>query len=189
MIQTNCASCDTFQHNLDSWLDGNEIIFGDTLLIKGLLESEWKFKTATMFTAKTESTSELLMHNKYYPRILIATASCVGAGLDCSDVYCVIRDGFPTSIMHFSQELGRCGRARSVGKNGYSDNFELIVNMDSFIYLNERLYVTEKTDNCDSVKVITTSNGNDTFDNLEYVKLRQLSLLGVASMIFTNKGC
>ena len=103
LFSNTAASCDTFQHNIDSWLDGNETTCGDTLLIKGLLESEWKFKAATMFTAKTESTSELLMHDRYYPRILIATASYIGACLDCLDVYCVIRNGFPTSIMHLSQ--------------------------------------------------------------------------------------
>ena len=71
----------------------------------------------------------------YNPRIFIATASCIGAGVDCSDVYFVVRDGFPTSIMHLSQELGRCGRTRSLSNNGSSDNFELIINMDSFLYL------------------------------------------------------
>ena len=148
-----------------------------------------KFKAATMFTAKTLSTSDLVEQNRYYTRILIATASCIGAGLDCSEVYCVIRDGSPTSIMHLSQELGRCGRERSIGRDGYSDNFELILNMDSFIYLNERLYVTEKNENSDNSKVCTTSDGNDTIKKMDYVNLRQQSLLGVASMVFTNKGC
>ena len=189
LYSNTAASCDTFQNNIDSWLDGNDTICGDTLLIKGMLESEWKFKAATMFTTKPLSTSDLVDKNRYYPRILIATASCIGAGLDCSEVYCVIRDGFPASMMHLSQELGRCGRERSIGKDGYSDNFELILNMESFVYLNERLYVTEKTQKPDKSNVSATSDENDTIKKVDYVNLRQQSLLDVASMIFTNKGC
>ena len=41
----------------------------------------------------------------------------------------------------------------------------------------------------DNVQLNKTSMQNYMFDYLEYVKLRQISLLGVAFMVFTNKGC
>ena len=52
--------------------------------------------------------------------------------------------------MHLSQKLGRCGRRRSQTNNGASDNFDLIINIDSLLYLNERLHVEDNTDVSDN---------------------------------------
>ena len=40
LFSSTAASCDAFQQYIDSWLDDNEIICVDTLLMKGLLGSE-----------------------------------------------------------------------------------------------------------------------------------------------------
>ena len=48
--------------------------------------------------------------------------------------------------MHLLQELERCGQTRSKTNNGFTSNFDLIINIDSLLYLNERLYVKENRD-------------------------------------------
>ena len=93
-------------------------------------------------------------------------------GLDCTEVYSIIRDGFPTNIMHISQELRWSGRTKSKTNNGASDNFDLIINTESFLYLNERLYAKENKDGSNQIEII---------EHMEYFKLTHMSLLGVTT--------
>ena len=97
-------------------------IEGDTIIINGDLESEWKLFSSQKFTEITNNPQEHILNNIYYPRILVATSGRIGAGLNSSSVYCVIRDGFPSSILDLIQEMGRCRHSHNTNSN--------IVNID-----------------------------------------------------------
>jgi hypothetical protein len=144
IIYCNTASAvDKIRDELDNWLnEATTKIEGDTIIINGDLESEWKFFSAQRFTQVTTNPQECILNNIYYPRILIATSGCIGAGLDSSSVYSVIRDGFPSSVLDLIQEMGRCGRGRSCGMNNLNtnvDSFDINVQLSSFVYMIERI--------------------------------------------------
>jgi len=67
-----------------------------------------------MFTKIVDNAEELVNSNSFYPRILMATAESIGAGLDSVDVYSVVRVEFSTSILEMVQEMGRCDRGMSI---------------------------------------------------------------------------
>ena len=48
--RNSAASFEYFQTGIDGWFDNPDTIKDDTLLIKELLESDWKFKVFTTFT-------------------------------------------------------------------------------------------------------------------------------------------
>lgn len=81
-------------------------------MITGEMESEVKLVSATEFTAEENDARSIIDRNEFYPRILIATSSCIGAGLDSSSVLSAIHAAFPTSMLDMIQEMGRCGRNR-----------------------------------------------------------------------------
>ena len=142
IVYTNTASClDLMQSEIELWLDMNDEIKGDVLVINGELKPEVKFASAERFTQVIDNQEELINNNRFYPRILLATAGSIGAGLDSSDVYVVCRAGFPTSIFEMAQELGRCGRGRTNESGIVTDNFHLMLSLDDFIYLNTRLFL------------------------------------------------
>ena len=163
--------------------EANTKIEGDTIIINGDLESEWKFFSAQKFTELTENPKEYVLKNVYYPRILVATSGCIGAGLDSSAVYCVIRDGFPSSILDLIQEMGRCGRSqRSTNTNNINiDSFDINVQLSSFVYMIERIFNSKPT------------LDNDTIMRLEQVilvedlvKFQIDNILQVAQLIYLN---
>ena len=82
------------------------------MIIHGDMKADVKFVSAQMFTKTTKNAEELVNTNSFYPRILMATAGSIGAGLDSGDVYSVVKVGFPTNILEMVQEMGRCGRGR-----------------------------------------------------------------------------
>ena len=98
----------------------------------------------------TVNVDDLLLkikNNDFYPRALIATSSCIGAGLDCSDFCVVARDGFPTSLLDFAQEIGRCGRSEDSTTNEKAHRcFQLMLSMNSFLCLVERMRSVEDVD-------------------------------------------
>ena len=143
IVYTNTSSClDQMQADVELWLDMNENIKGDVIVIYGDLKPEVKFVSAERFTKIHGNPEELINNNLFYPRILLATAGSIGAGLDSPDVYSVCRAGFPTSIFEMAQEMGRCGRGRSNDTGTVTDNFYLLLSCDDYIYLNTRLYKT-----------------------------------------------
>ena len=87
-----------------------------------------------------EDPEPLINSNKFYPRVLLATAGSIGAGLDSPDVYAVIRMEFPTSIFEIAQELGRCGWGRTNSTTIVTDHVYLLLSYQDFFYLNTRLY-------------------------------------------------
>jgi hypothetical protein len=86
-------SVTTIGDSLDNWLnEADNKIKGDTLLINGDLESEWKFFSSQKFTETSLKNCSMINNETYFPRILIATSGCIGAGLDLSNVHLVVRD-------------------------------------------------------------------------------------------------
>ena len=138
IIYTNTASClDQLRVDLEQWMNSSDIIKGDVLIIHGDMKKEVKFVSAERFTTTVTNPQELIDSNQYYPRILLATAGSIGAGLDSSDVFSVTRIGFPTSVIDMAQEMGRCGR----GINKGPGEFHLLLSLNDFVYLNQRLYL------------------------------------------------
>jgi len=86
----------------------NDTIQGNVLIIQGGLQPEVKFVSAEKFTKITNDPQLLVDKNEFYTRILIATAGCIGAGVDSPDIYSISRIGFPSSIIDLVQEMGRC---------------------------------------------------------------------------------
>eukprot|EP00978_Attheya_sp_CCMP212_P039282 scaffold203033_cov110-Attheya_sp.AAC.1 len=83
-------------------MDSNDID-GDAIVIHGDLVSHTKFYRAKQFTGA-------LHDGVLKPRVLIATSGCANAGIDCPDVYWVLRQDMPPSVLDLFQEMGRAGR-------------------------------------------------------------------------------
>ena len=182
IIYTNTATkAESIKDELDSWLNLTSAFEGDTIMINGDMESEVKLKSATMFTTHINNPRELVDGCKFYPRVLIATSSCIGAGLDSSYVYSVIRIGFPTSLLDMIQEMGRCGRNRSNDGTDPSDNFYLFLSLQDFVYLNERLY--NPTDNN------TRQHNGRVIDYGSQIQLQRKNLIKVLSFVYLNNNC
>ena len=82
----------------------------------------------------------------HYRRFLLATAGCIGAGLDTDKVYLVLWDGFPISILDLVQEdMGWCGRGRSNNGENPSEKYHIMATLPNYIYLVEWLYKTDDT--------------------------------------------
>ena len=117
-------------------------IKGDVLVIQGDMEPEIKFVSVCEFTKSVKDPDEEINCNRFYPRVLLATAGSIGARLDAADVYCVIRVGFPTSIIDMVQEMGRCSRGRLNLDGVMTDGFHMILSLFDFVYMNEKLYLS-----------------------------------------------
>ena len=182
IIYTNTASkAEKIKEEIDSWLNLTSAFEGDTIMINGDMESEVKLMSATTFTSNPSNPRENIDKDVFYPRVLIATSSCIGAGLDSSSVYSVVRIGFPTSLLDLIQEMGRCGRNRINDGTNPTDNYYLFLSLRDFIYLNERLY---------------ESNDDESINNnarvINYEAQRQLqrnNLLKVLHVIYLNRTC
>lgn len=147
IVYTNTTEkAENIKFAIDSYLNEKSNIKGDTFLITGKLDPKVKFATATKFTSKICDPKIAFNTNVIFPRILVATASCIGAGLDSSDVYCVIRIGSPVTIVDFIQEMGQCGCCRDSNSNKIVDLFSLTVTLHDFVYLFERLYTKSNAD-------------------------------------------
>ena len=147
IIYTNTASrSELIKDEIDSWLNLTSSFEGDTIMRNGDMESEVKLVSATTFTADIPNPRDLIDNNKFPPRVLIETSSCIRSGLHSSSVFSVIRVGFPKSILDMIQEMGRCGRTRNDDGTNPTDIFFLFLSLQDFIYLNERLYDTVEDD-------------------------------------------
>ena len=80
IVHTNTASClEQMQADIESWMDMDDSILGDSLVIHGDQKPEVKFVSAERFTETITNPEELINSNKFYPRILLATAGSIGA--------------------------------------------------------------------------------------------------------------
>ena len=139
-----------------------------------------KFVSAEQVTCSAENSQQLIDLNQFYPHILLATAGCIGAGLDCSDVYSVCRIVFPSSIIDMVQELGRCGCGRASLNGGYTYNFYLKLNLDDFVHLNQRLYLPQPKSVNYSITILSA---------LDTIAMQQSSLLELLQLVVLKGGC
>ena len=142
IVYTNTASClDQMQSKIELWLDINDNLKCDTIVINGDFKPEIKFASAERFAQVAHNPKELINNNHFFPRILLATAGSIGAGLDSPEIYAIYRARFPTIIFEMAQELGRCGRGCSNENGIVTDNFHLLLSLDNLIYLNTRFFL------------------------------------------------
>ena len=135
IIYSNSAkSLETIKESIDFWLDESFPFVGNTLLITGSMEPELKLKHTTKFTAPSPQSTDI---DAFHPQILLATASCIGAGLDSSDAYAVVRMGFPASINDLAQEMGRYGRRPHNDASSPADTFALTLSLNNFAHVIE----------------------------------------------------
>ena len=141
IVYTNTYSClDPLKEDIEMWLNYSDDIKGDVIIINGDMKKEVKFVSAERFTESIENPQLLLDDNKFNARILLATAGSIGAGLDSQDVFSVTRIGYPTSAIDMAQVMGRCGRDRSSVDDAVSGGeFHLVLSLNDFVYLNQRL--------------------------------------------------
>ena len=112
----------------DNFLHDNPSIKDNTMIICGNMYTNVKFMSTIKFTTKETNPEELFKINKYYPRILFVTASCIGYGLDVNVIYSVVK-GLTTSVIDCVQKMGQCGRyAFSV--NDRKDKIDLLQTLD-----------------------------------------------------------
>ena len=171
---------------IDTWLDNHDSIEGDTIIINGELPSEWKFISSELFTKECSNLKEKIKNNEFVPRIILATSGCIGAGLDCSDVVVVMRDGFPTSMVDLIQEMGHCSRSRKEIRQSLtslSDSFHLILSMSSLTFLIKCIFIDMTLSPIEMSlreSVISTDNSN---------ALQIQNLLDVVLFIFNSVQC
>ena len=122
----------------------------------------------------------LVDKNEFYPRILLATAGCIGAGLDSPDVYCVSRIGFPSSIIDMVQEMGRCGRGRFTTTGSSVDSMNMCLSLDDYVYLNQRLYLPAPKSPSDTVCILS---------RVEVIDLQRANLLELLKMTVLRGDC
>lgn len=165
------------QQKLDSWLDLNPGIIGDSILIVGSLETELKIFYTKEFTKKVNLV-ETKDNDFFYARFLIGTSGCIGAGLDSDDVKYVIRLGMPTSVMNFIQEIGRCGRRISTGEeiNIVQDCALVAFNLMDYVYLVERLYIIENDNDQDTIAGHETTAHSDNDSNTTNIRFDKESI-------------
>jgi len=182
IVYTNTASClDQLKVDIEQWLNSSGDIKGDVIIIHGDMKKEVTFVSAERFTASIENPQLLLDDNKFYVRILLATAGSIGAGLGSQDVFSVTRIGYPTSAIDMAQEMGQCGRGRSSVDGAVSGGkFHLVLSLDDFVYLNQRLYMP-KDNMPKSIKLLLT--------NQQEIKMQRDNLLQLLKMIVLKGGC
>ena len=190
------TSVEKIQNDLDSWLDEPTSLRGDTIIINGKCEPEWKLVATQEFSTVHNNPSSLIRNNKFFPRILVATSGCIGAGLDSPDVYLVVRDGFPSSLLDLIQEMGRCARGSSNETNNNhstenaADNvcgaFDLILYTNSLEYMILRIHSGNEDGN------LTTNELNlirSVIEEKELIKWNMTNLLSVLKLTFLETSC
>ena len=104
---------ESLKEELEQWTDLESPFEGDIILVHGDQELEIKSASIVKFPEERSNPMFAIDNDEFYPRVLVAASSCIGAGLDSASAYSAIRIGFPTSILNMVQEMGRCGRTRS----------------------------------------------------------------------------
>ena len=140
IVHGNAATSLTqIKDSVDNWLDHESPFLADTLLITGDVEPELKLACTEEFASPAYD-DHINNIDLMSPRILFATATCIGAGLDCSSVFSALRLGLSSSILDFIQEMGRCGRGRQNDGANPTDNFHIAFNINDFMHMHERIH-------------------------------------------------
>lgn len=173
------------QTKLDSWIDNQQNVYGDTILVIGSHDTELKFAYTTHFTNTHFSNNEDYQSDKLSGKILIGTPGCIGAGLDCSDVTVVCRLGLPTSIINFIQEMGRCGRHNDSIHE--FDLFQITFTIEDYVYLIERAYKIDSEKSTSGS--VVSENNYGILSPEEERKLTTQNVHELCRMMFLNFGC
>ena len=166
------------QDKLDSFLDANETIKGDSVIVVGNQETELKYSYTTAFTNTVFPNEEAYLKTKLSPRFLIGTPGCIGAGLDCDYVQLVTRIGIPSGIIDFIQEMGRCGRQPA--HRDEFNSFTLVFTLNDYVYLMERMFVIDSSDENNEERVMSVE---------EERKLSARCLNNLCQIMFLEYGC
>ena len=189
IISSTAQKVNEMQQKLDSWLDKNNHIKGDTVTVIGSHSPELKQGYTTLFTNTVFNTIDDYSENNLCPRFLMGTPGCIGAGLDCSSVTLVSRLGLPTSIIHFIQEMGRCGR--DVSNQNAINEYSIIFQLSDYVYLVERLYTINDDDQNATSNETNNVRGAVTSllskDEERLIELQNIHSL--CRLLFLNFGC
>ena len=173
-----------YQDKLMLYMIENKYV-GDAIIVEGSIHPELKGALATAFTEHTIDVHSLTYNDhRLYPRILLGTTGCIGAGLDCEHVRLVICNGIPTSIINFIQEIGRCGRNRHCIEqaNEPTDCCVLLFNLKDILYIEERIYrkIEDGKEDSDILSILSEE---------ERIIQQCKDLYKVLRFISLNKGC
>ena len=184
VISSTASRAADLQIKIDNWLDSKSSIKGDTILVIGDQETETKFAYTTEFTnTKFGGNDAPFSDDTLCPRFLLGTPGCIGAGLDCSSVNLVCRIGFPTSLLHFIQEMGRCGRTQN---NDELNTYSIVLHLNDYVYLVERLYISSKPSNISQ----QNKEKDQTFMSSDEERKYYIDNLNkLCRMIFCEYGC
>lgn len=154
------------------------------MLVIGNLETETKFAYTTRFTNTYYGIGgDTFTENSLCPRFLLGTPGCIGAGLDCASVNLVCRIGLPSSLIHFIQEMGRCGRSNSNNNNAFTIAFHL----NDYVYLVERMYIIDNNSTSSTDNSSESQNSIMTKDNQRQYYTENLNRM--CRMLFCDCGC
>ena len=183
IITSTASRASDIQQKLDSWLDSTSNIKGDSVLVIGDLETETKFAYTTEFTnTYYGANGNNYRNDKLCPRFLLGTPGCIGAGLDCAYVDLVCRVGLPSSLIHFIQEMGRCGRS----SNSENNTFSIVFHLNDYVYLIERMFLTDKDNTGNNT---TTSNHHNLMTKEKERQYYTENLNRMCRMLFCDCGC
>ena len=176
------------QQKLDSWLDKHNDIKGNTVTVIGSHSPELKQGYTTLFTNTVFHSINDYCENTLSPRFLMGTPGCIGAGLDCSSVTLVSRLGLPTSIIHFIQEMGRCGRG-AINQNGLNE-YSIVFQMSDYVYLVERLYTIDEDTSNETTNGINDKDNTTSILSKDEERMIQLhNIHSLCRLLFLNYGC
>ena len=171
MYTNTASSLDILKSDIENWLTSHDIIRGDDIVIQGDMQPEMKLVSAEFVTASVEDPKGFLNQNKFYPRLLLATARSIRAGLDSNNVHSVVQVRFPTSILEFVQEMGRNGRGRRNEDGVATDHVRLVFSCQDVVYLNQWLYLPPEKPSTFSAPILSS------FDEIKLQKTNILRLL------------
>ena len=168
----------------------NDGYVGTTALVVGKEDVVRKLLYTVAFTT-TWSIEDINDTSKFTPRVLLGTAGCIGAGLDSNDVHLVQRVGMPTSRLNLIQEMGRCGRSITGEYKDITNCYHVIYNLKDFVYLNERLYLSNEEDIVENAlsSDSATDNGEEILSKEEERDIQQANILTTAQLFCLNIGC
>ena len=106
-----------------------------------------------------------------------------GAGYDCHDVVLVNSVWMLASIIHFYQEMGKCGRMAQ-GEHFIKNGFHLILNLKVFECLNDQFFYEEKINNSEELE--STEKNCIIMSKEDEWSIMQQKLLKCAIIDFTD---
>ena len=125
-----------------AFLDSRSYL-SDVVAVHGDMFREQKFHHTNLFVGSdlthTYQHGGKSLSLQFRPRLLFATSGAANAGIDCSLVRTVVRDGFPLSLLDIIQEMGRA--ARYEGATSADNLYDLVISWKSFQSVVYRIFL------------------------------------------------